>query len=56
MWDQTANETYNTLIISVLYVYEAESGGFEPPVHCCTLPFQGSTLDHSDNSPMGGQI
>lgn len=29
----------------------AERIGFEPTVGCPTLPFQGSTLNHSDTSP-----
>lgn len=32
----------------------AERIGFEPTVGCPTLPFQGSTLNHSDTSPYGG--
>ena len=31
----------------------AERIGFEPTVGCPTLPFQGSTLNHSDTSPYG---
>ena len=31
----------------------AERIGFEPTVGYPTLPFQGSTLNHSDTSPYG---
>ena len=31
----------------------AERIGFEPTVGCPTLPFQGSTLNHSDTLPFG---
>ena len=30
---------------------KAESEGFEPPVHCCTIVFKTTAFDHSANSP-----
>ena len=35
----------------VWWIGLAERGGFEPPVHFYTHPFQGCTIDHSDISP-----
>ena len=34
----------------------ADGEGFEPPVHCCTIVFKTTAIDHSANLPFELQI
>ena len=39
--------------MDILFIYPAESEGFEPPIRVIRIPhFECGSFDHSDNSPL----
>ena len=39
--------------MDILFIYPAESEGFEPPIRAIRIPhFECGSFDHSDNSPL----